>query len=191
MDTNLELLGFTKEELQERVIETMCDRLLAGTAIDEDGTPYTEDSEFKRKLDKAIHTHIDGAIAKLAETHVLPQIVNMVETITLQQTNRWGEKRGEALSFVEYLTKRADLYLREETDYEGYTKEERRDSYGWKAAGTRVSCLINKHLQYAIQVAMAEALKNANHAIVGGLEQAVKIKLGEVAAALKVEIKTR
>jgi hypothetical protein len=188
MDTPFDLLGLSKEELQERVIESLCDRLLSGRGGEDGDTFY--DSPMKRALDKAIHAHIDGAVAKMAEEHVLPRVTEMVENITLQATNQWGEKKGEPMSFVEYMVQRADAYLREEVDYEGQSKEEKRDSYGWKKYGTRAAALVHKHLHYRVEEAMKAALANANHAIVGGLEETVKIKLQEVAAALKVEVKT-
>mgnify|MGYP001609874141 FL=1 len=81
---------------------------------------------------------------------------------------------------------RAEAYLKEELDHNGKTKAE---DYNWKKSGTRIAYLVHEHLQYSIQTAMKEALTTANSAIVGGIEQAVKIKLAEVAASMKVELK--
>ena len=65
------------------------------------------------------------------------------------------------------------------------------NSYNWSAKQTRIVHLVHQHLQYSIENAMKEALKIANSAIVGGIEGAVKLKLAEVAAALKIDVKTR
>lgn len=187
-------LGFTKEELQQKVIDGIVDRFMEARTGDDEGRTWVGDSEFKRKLDKEIQKQIDAAVTKLGESHVAPLLAGMVEGITLQRTTEWGEKKGEPVSFVEYLVQRADAYLREEVNYDGKSKEDaarRGDSYGWKASGTRVATMVHQYLHSAIETAMKQALANANHAIVGGLEQAVKVKLGEVASALKVEVKTK
>lgn len=191
---DLSELGFTKEDLQERVIERLCDQLLSGTLIDDEGQPYREDSQFKKKLDKAIIAHIDGSIAKLAETHILPKLDSLIENLTLQQTNDWGEKVGKPVTFIEYLAQRADAYMREEVDYNGRSRDEaqrRGDGYYWKASGTRVAVLIKSHLHYSIESAMKQALATANQSIVGGLEGAVKVALQNVQDKLAVKVETK
>jgi hypothetical protein len=50
--------------------------------------------------------------------------------------------------------------------------------------------MIDKHLHFSIESAMKSAVSNANSAIVGGLEETVKIKLAEIAKSLKVTVKT-
>ncbi len=113
----------------------------------------------------------------------------MVENLTIQQTNQWGEKRGESMTFIEYLTQRADHWLREEVSYDGKAKSQ--SDYNWRKNGTRVEHMVNSHLQYAVSTAMKNAVDAANKTIIGGLEQAVKIKLGEIAVQLKTEVKSK
>jgi hypothetical protein len=177
---DLTALGFTQDELRERVIDRLCDRLLA------DGD--FEDSEFAGKLNQTIQKRIDHAINRLAEKHVLPNVTQYVESLTLQATNKWGEAKGKPVSFVEYLVERADAYLREEVDYEGQSKAEKRDAYNWRKAQTRVMHLVHQHLHYAVESAMKQALEAANSSIVEGLHEAVKIKLSSFASDLKVTL---
>lgn len=178
---DLSALGFTQDELRDRVIDRLCDRLME--------TGDFEDTEFAGKLNQAIQKRIDHAINRLAEKHVLPNVTQYVENLTLQATNKWGEKTGKPVTFIEYLVERADAYLREDVNYEGQSKEEARNGYDWKRAQTRVMHLVHQHLQYSVSTAMQEALRTANSAIVGGLEEAVKIKLSEFAASLAVAVK--
>lgn len=186
---NLQELGFTKEELQQRVVDQAVRELFDSSTYDEDGEVSHVDSPLHRQLNEAIRKHIDAKINELAEQHVLPKVTEMVENLTLQETNKWGEKKGEKLSFVEYLAQRADYYLREEVNYSGKTRAE--DSYSWSKYGTRCAHLIHEHLHYAIERAMKEAISNANQSIIGGLQEAVKIKLAEVANSLQVAVKTK
>jgi hypothetical protein len=183
MSLDLEALGFTQDELRERVIDRLCDRLME--------TGDFEDSEFAGKLNRTIQKRIDHAINKLAEKHVLPNVTEYIEKLTLQATNRWGESHGAPVSFIEYLVQRADAYLREEVDYEGFAKDEKRDAYNWRKAQTRVMHLVHQHLHYSVSNAMQTALQAANSSIVGGIHEAVKLKLEAFAASLKVAVETK
>lgn len=186
----LESLGFTKDELQERVIDQLCSQVLAGKSFDEDGNEVWSESDFKRKLDERIKTRISDTIGALAEKHVLPNVAQYIETLNLQQTNKWGEKQGGKLTFVEYLVKCAEEYVQEQVDYDGKSKTEK-DSYNWSGRTTRIAYLVNAHLYHSIETAMKEALKTANSSIVGGLETAVKLALQQALAGLKVAVQTK
>jgi hypothetical protein len=181
-------LGIKPEELQDRVIERICEKVLMGVTYDPEDGEYQVDSAFKRRLDQRITEHIDGAVTKLADQHVRPGIEQLVENLTLQQTNKWGEKAGTAMTFIEYLTKRAEAYFEEPVNHNGKTQKE--DTYSWNMHTTRGSWLIEKHLAYSIETAMKAALANANSQIAGGIEKAIKHELNEILGKLKVTATT-
>lgn len=180
---DLAALGIKPEELQDRVIERICEKVLSGVSYDEDGACEV-DSSFKRKLDARITAHIDGAITALADKHVAPGIAALLEGLTLQQTNQWGEKRGEPVTFIQYLTKRAEAYFTEDVDYNG--KPKGTDSYSWNKYSTRGAWMINQHLSHSIETTMKTALANANSQIAGGIEKAIKHELNEILTKVKV-----
>ena len=186
-ELTLESLGLTRDEILERVVDRIADQLLSSHVVDDDGDAVGVPTRMARALERMVLKRVDAAIEKIAGQHELPNIAAYVETLCLTETNKWGEKKGTAVTFIEYLVARADAYLREEVDFNGKSRQQ--DSFGWKSAGTRVSYLVHEHLQYSIQMAMQTALKDANASIVGGLEAAIKIKLAEVAATLKVTAK--
>lgn len=186
----VESLGLTKGEILDRVVNRIADSLMEAWVADEDGEETAVKSQFARVMERKVMERVSVAVDEIAGRHVLPNVAAYVENLCLQETNRWGEKTGKSVTFVEYLVDRAEKYLREEVNYEGKSKDEK-DSYSWTKATTRIAYMVNKHLQYSIQSAMEKALKSANSAIVGGIEEAVKIKLGEVASALKVKVETR
>lgn len=185
---SLESLGFTAEELQQRVIDQIVEKLMTATVYD-----YDKDSEIQTtsriadRLNEAVRERIDEAVNAIADKHVLPNVTQYLEALTIQETNRWGEKKGGSVTFIEYLTQRADAYMREEVNYSGKTKDE--DSYCWRASSTRVAYMINQHLQNSIETAMKQALQVANSSIAKGLEEAVKIKLAEVVGSIKTTVK--
>lgn len=190
MNLTLESLGLTKEEIVERVVARISDAVLREHVEDEDGEDSPVSSPFAVILERKVIERVNVAVEEIAGRHVLPNVAAYVEGLCLQETNKWGEKTGKkALTFVEYLVARAEVFLREEVDYHG--KPRGTDSYQWKAAGTRIAWMVHEHLQYSIQIAMQQALKTANAAIAGGIEAAVKIKLAEVAASLTVKTEIR
>jgi hypothetical protein len=197
MTIDLELLGMTREELQQRVVERIADSLLAekSEAWDEEtGEPYINSVESKaiKTLKQLIKDRVDGRIKQMADEHVLPKVAEMVETITFEETNRWGErvKSERPLTFREYLVLRAEAYMREEVDYQGKAKPER-DSYSWTKEGTRIAHMVHEHLHYEIKHAMEQAVKSVNSALADGIASTVKIKLEEITKGLKVAVTTR
>jgi len=171
----LEDLGLTREELCERVVHRLC-------------ANFSEYADMESHLEQKIRDAADAAVARLADEHVLPNVNEFIENLTLQKTNCWGESQGKSLTFVEYLVERAEAYMKETVNYEG--KPKGTDSYSWTGKGTRLAYMIDKHLHFSIEKAMKEALETANKSIVDGLEQTVKIKLEEIAKSLKVTVKT-
>ncbi len=174
-------LGLTRKELQQRLVDTICSRLLAVGSSD---TVVAE--EFKT----LVKEQITSSVFTIAEKHLVPGISERIENICLQATTAWGEKKGEPLSFTQYLLERADAYLLEPVNNYGKTKAEE-GSCSWGKDQTRIAHMIQHHLHYAIKTAMEKALETANTTIVEGIEETVKIKLNEVVNALNITVKTR
>jgi hypothetical protein len=188
---SFEALGLTKEDLQERVIERIVEKSLLTLSF---ADPESDDtvqvpSVLSKQIDKRIKEHIEATINALAEKHILPNVSQYIENLTLQKTTEWGEKVGKPMTFLEYMIQRAEAHIQEPVDRSGQTKEQA--GYNWSKSTTRIAFLVNSHLQYNIETAMKQALTTANAAIVGGIEQAVKIKLDEVAKSMKVNVAIR
>ena len=190
MGLSIEELGITREELVERVVERVCHSLLTAYESDEDGNPALVASQFNKTLQQTVKKQADEKISAIAEAHILPQVTNFVEGLVLQETNKWGEKTGKALTFIEYLTSRAEAYMKEQVSHDGKSKDEA-DLYGWSGKQTRITYLVHKHLQYSIETAMKEAMKNANSLIAAGIQETVKIQLEQVAKTIRVAVITR
>lgn len=190
MEISLETLGIDQEELTNRLVDRLCDRLVSVIGVDEDGDEWCQESPIGERLRKETQRIVDEKVAALANEHVLPKIHEYVDNICLQETNKWGEAKGEKLTFIEYLTRKAEAYLVEDVDYQGKTKNES-GSYTWKAHTTRIASLVHKHLQFSIERAMKEAVGAANSQIAGGIQQAVGLALQEICAKIKVDVKTK
>lgn len=186
---SFEALGISKEDLTEKLLDRLVEDFTTEPTWDENGTETRRGSTMAAKITTQIKDHIDATVRRLGEEHVLPRVTELIEGLVLQTTNSWGEKTGKPVTFIEYLTQRADAYVREEVNYEGKTKAD--DSYNWRKHTTRVAHMIDKHLQFSINTAMTKALADANSSIAVGLAEAVKHSLAEATAKLKVEVKTK
>lgn len=189
MSFSIEELGITREELIQRVVERLCNSVLHDRTLNEDGNEVEIPSSFSRTLQEAVKQRANETIAKIATDRVIPHVDHYIETLVLEATNRWGEKTGERITFLEYLVKRAEDYLREDVNYEGKGKDE--VGYGsWVKTQTRIAHMVHKHLHYSIESAMKTAMANANSLIAQGIHETVKIKLNEIGKKLKVEMKS-
>jgi len=188
MSIDIESLGFTKAELQQRVVDQICEQLLTSIYTDEDGSESPQESQFKRAIAAAVKKQTDETINALAERHLLPNVAKQIEEIVLQETNRWGEATGQSVTFIEYLTQRADAWIREEVNHNGKTKAE--DGYSWTKSTTRISHMIHEHLKYSIERSMKAALELATGSVKKGLEEAVKIALANIQVKVNTEVKS-
>lgn len=186
---DLQQLGFTKEELQQKVVDQICRQLMESVGYDEEGDPVPGHSAFSRQINDAVRTRIDTAVNALADKHILPNVTQYIENLTITATNKWGEKIKEPITFIEYLTERAEHYLTEQVNSDGKSKGE--DTYNWSAKQTRITHLVHQHLHYSISRAMEEALKIANSAIATGIQETVKLKLAEISSGLQVAVKVK
>lgn len=66
MSINLEDLGIGKEELTERVVESIADRYVNDTSFDEDGNPgYTKPTKLAERLKALVAERIDAGLKKV------------------------------------------------------------------------------------------------------------------------------
>ena len=180
MSIDLELLGMTKEDLQERVVDRMAEMILNGHA-------YVEG--IRTQIKELVKERIDAQVKRIADEHVLPHVDDLFQTVSLQETNEWGEKKKnvKALTFIEYITMRAGEYLKEEVNREGKSRQEHGSGYFEKYT-TRVVYLIHLYLQHNVESTMREALKSANQAIAGGIQKAVEAELANLVGKIRTDV---
>jgi hypothetical protein len=190
MNITLDSLGISKEAIEQKLIEHLAQELLTEIEYDyDDDSEYRARSQLAKKLDALVKQHIDATINALAKKHILPNVAGYIENMTLQTTNQWGEKKGSPVTFIEYLTQRAEDYMQEKVSFDGKSKAES-SGYSWNGTQTRITHLVHQHLHYSIETAMKQALQIATSGIATGLQETVKTKLAEVSQKLKVEVKT-
>jgi hypothetical protein len=177
-------VGMTQEAIADKVISRAANRLAKSLMNSE---------RLMEPLRSVLTKTIDAEAHRIADEEIRPWAAGQIENVVMQRTNEWGEKHGASMSFRQYLVERAGTYLSEKVDYDGRSAAEyeasRGDSYNFHAVSTRATWMVDKHLHRRIEEAMKDALANANSQIAIGIQEAVKMKLAEISAALKVEVK--
>lgn len=182
-EITLESLGITREDLIERIVQRISDEALR----DDTYSDYI-DAAMSRKVKAAI----DAAVDAISGDGLEEKVKAMVDGVTLQLTNQWGESRGEAVTFREYITDRAEKYLEQDVDFQGRSYDEcRRHGGSFSKDQKRVAHLIDKHLRYTIQSALQKALTSVDSAIANGIAETIKMQLEDVTKKLKVEVRTK
>lgn len=184
--TIIEALGLTREEITSRVIDKIAGEVMTDVGIDDDGEEHRLRSTVARKINEKVREAVDTAVSRIGAEILTPKVEEMVRGIVLQKTNQWGDKVGQPVTFTEYLTQRADEFLREEVNHNGQSKAEARNDYTWCGSTTRVVWMIDKYLKYEIETFAKKALANANATIAEGISDAVKSTMKKLADGVVV-----
>ena len=182
----LQEIGLTQEEIQDRVIERIAEKSLSHMVMDDEGFDCEVGSSLSRALDKKIKDTINAAVESYGDKHVKPKIVEHIETLVIEKTNSYGEKKGEPITFLEYLIERAEVYMLEAVDMNGKGSGH---PHRYKSDTTRIAYMIDQHLRYEIEGMVKKVMADANSKIAEGLQAAVKMKLNEVKVLLDVKTK--
>lgn len=188
--STLEALGFSKEEVFQRVVDTIVRDLTKCSHEDEDGERWYGESEFSEGVRKAALAHIDAAVARTASEHVEPRIGEILTNLTFQKTNGWGEPKTEPMTLKEFLVERASAYMTEDVDSDGKTRAESSSSF-WNKKGTRAAYMVDKYLHYHIDTEMKKAFNDLNTQVAKGLNASVQESLRGILAGLKVHTAIR
>jgi hypothetical protein len=184
--SSLQELGFTREEIEQKVIEKIATDLMSEYVYETDtGASYPENSRLARRFHEVIKKQVDRQMERLAEEYIVPNVKSLIEGVAIKNTNVYGEEKGETQTFVEYLTAMAQNYLSQTVDFQGKPVE--RNSYNSNAQ-TRLIHLVNQHLHHAIECAMKDAADIVKQQLGKSLEETAKIKLAEIASSIKIQV---
>ena len=190
MTISIDDLGISQDELVERVVDAAASKLLVRHVPEYDpDTGEIEDchasTTLTNKLNAEIKKRIDEAIAAIAQKHLLDDLEGQINNVVIQATNAYGETKGSPATFLEYIVSRAADYMAEPVDFSGKDKASS-GGYHFKATQTRLVHAVHEHLQYTIETATKAMVKNCLSSLTDSLQEAIKIKLAEISAGIKV-----
>lgn len=184
----LEALGLNTEDLAERVVDQAVHTLLYSSGFNpETEEEVTYENKFKRAIEAKIQQAVDQKIAAIAEEHILPRVGELIEKANMMQTNRYGEPKGEPMTFKEYIAYRAENYMSEDVDINGKSKTEG-DSYNWRSCGPRLTVLMRSYIRGSMETAAKGAVADINKVIAKNIEKAAKDAIAATAANIKVSV---
>lgn len=187
----LESLGINSEELGNRIVDQCVETLLNSTGFNPDTEEETRyESRFKREIEKRIQNAVDEKIAALAAVHLIPRVGEMIEKADMRKTNAYGEPKSPPMTFKEYIAHRAEEYMSEQVDYNGKSKAENNDSYGWKAQGPRLTVLMRIYIRETLEKHAKAAVTDVNKVIAKNIEIAARDAITAAAAAIKVSVQS-
>jgi len=179
----------TQDELQERVVAKIVEDLLqTWTTDDDDGGDYQVASKLRTGLEAGVREAIDAKVNTVCERHIVPMVEQMVDTITIQPTNRYGEPKSEPLTFIEYITKMGREWLLQSVDYQGCAVGDRDYSSGNGKNPTRLQKIVGDKVEKAIGETLTDATKAVKDTFVPMLETVVRDKLAEISTSLNIGI---
>lgn len=192
-EITLESLGLTEEEIQNRIVDKVCDRILSNRYFayeDEDDEEtsegFTGDSPFRKEIEKRINQGIEDKFRELADQHIMPYITRRFENLLITMTNQFGERKGEQYTLVEYLTKLTEDYMLEDVDRHGYPKKD--GDYSFKSQGTRIAYAVDSFLAEKMETAMNEVISSGGKTLAQGLLEVCQKQMANVATNLKTTV---
>lgn len=184
-------IEFTREEILGHVAKKMIESMNFHGS-DDDGEPFNVEwaqnvqAQMRAMINSRVEKGIAAAVAKLAEEVVDPKLEEMIRGALIQRTNYYGEKRGEAMSFTEYLVTLAQESVDAEVDMNGKTKEQSDRPYDWRKSGTRLSHAIDRYMMSYLDAAMKTIVASANETFVDGMTKSIQHSLTDLASRVKV-----
>ena len=184
----LESLGISPEELGQRIVDQAVETLLRSTGFNPDTEEETRyESRFKREIQDRIQKAVDEKIGALAAAHLIPRVGELIESADMQKTNGYGEKKGDPMTFKEYIAHRADVYMTEDVDINGKARHEG-DSYQWRSCGPRLTVLMRNYIRDTMETAAKAAVTDVNKVIAKNIEKAARDAIAAAAGAIKVNV---
>jgi hypothetical protein len=197
MEFTCEQIGMDQAELQERVVQGLVEKILGENRhndTDEDGEYYPR-GEVMKEVNALVEAAIKTSVEKIGEEHVYPMADRLITEHIFQKTTTWGEKKGEPLTFVEYLVKRAEEYLVEDVNEKGTSYRETQghmhSQRDWKSAGPRLVMLVDQTLTKKMRESMNAAAEKINVTLAECLAETAKKELQRIARMLKVEVREK
>ena len=155
--------------------------------MDEEEYRYVERQALESKLHALMQEHIDKMIADIAEEHVLPKVEQLIEGLTFQKTNTWGEPKAPPETVREYITRVAQGYLSEEVNHHGKTKKQ--DGYNWSAHSTRLLWSIERHVKWHLDESVMGATKNLQDTFANQVSKLVNDLMRNMQVTLVADVK--
>ena len=158
-------------EIDQKAIETAVIEQAAGRIAE--SIHETRLDELRERVEQLV----EEVVIRKCDEVVRPVIEAGVEGFVIEQTNTFGEKKGEPVTFAEYVTQIAETWLGQKVDHSGKAVDS--GAYGGREAQSRLTHLLDEHLQYRISGAMKDAVNVVVAKIAPAIATTCELKVKE------------
>jgi hypothetical protein len=167
-------LGITRKDVLDKLVDRLQEAFMP---MDADG----DGSGFEAELHKEMTQRIEEGVRKALCDFTAPAIAEYCRKFVLNPTSEWGEKKGDSLTFVDYLVKSGRDFLEQPVDPWGKPA----NTYGSDKKKTRLAFLATEALSDEIRKAAESYLKNQREILNKAMADALMAKAGEIVRVLK------
>lgn len=176
MSLDLNALGLTIDQLQEMVVDKLVKYVLENNF---DPDHFSTADRVHNLIGDEIKSAVNKTIHDIANQHIVPRVDSIITSLVIPNTNNYGEKKCDSMTFIEYLLKQADAYLTEEVNPKGLTRKQS-SGYSFDNAIPRIQYLIKAWLDAAIYDAVKQQMGKVNSAILDGLKKVAAVEIAKL-----------
>jgi CRISPR/Cas system type I-B associated protein Csh2 (Cas7 group RAMP superfamily) len=184
MGISIEDLGITKQEMQDRVVNQLCNEI-TGRHDDESEYSYFSESSIKTKMREYLQEIVDKKTREVIDEKVLANFEKYLQELIIKPSSRWGEKEEAPVSIEDYIEKTISLTMAETVDSTGRGREDRSYSY-YGSHSTRLEYLINRKISAEIETSFKSVLVDVKASLQSHIEAQIKNKLTETKISFNV-----
>lgn len=170
MNINLQDLGIDAAKIQDAVVEEITERILTG----ERGW---DESKFRREMDDQIKKAVQSGIEKVIAAVLQGEITAQIENLRFENTNGYGEKKGDPQTLREWIAGHINGYLNEDVNLELKSRNEINSYDNFKSAGKRVMVMFKATMREEIQVSINAMWRDGNKPLLDAVQEAVTNQL--------------
>jgi len=182
---DLKELGFTQEELQQKVVETIVHDLMKQKNYDYDeDCACLGDSAFSRKLSSMMDDKIEESMRAMFEQKASGEIKVMIDEFIINHTDKCGEKINESESLSQFIVKKAESILNERVKFNGVKS----DSYNSRDTTTRLEYMFNKAFDGKVSKLIDESVDHIKQTIENSLEESIQQRISTAFTKMRANL---
>lgn len=152
-----------QETIERKVVESAAEQIVASVLSGHDLM-----SRIQEQVESQIRIHCDDTVSPLISEEICKFVI--------QQTNNFGEQKGEPVTFAEFLAEKANEYLHERVNHKG--EPVGKNSYE-RMVQSRLTHMLDKQLSHHIKTEMKDAMKSVVSAVAPAIATTCGLKIRE------------
>lgn len=175
-----EALGISRDELINKIVDAAVEDLLSSVSTDDEGNSYKMSSRLREDFNTELTKRISSTVSGLVDSLVTPEYIR---TTTFPRYSKYGEKKGDPLTFKEFVEQCVNKILDSRIDDSGKILEP--GSYGYDRGKHFMSGLVEKTIERELREAIQKGLINIQQEVTNALKAAATEIITKITASIK------